>query len=85
MPRPSQQIVRTNICVPADVWDKLQLYIHDPVTGRATYGAMSAIASSLFTTLVAELDNPKNDPVELLQHMGVRIERNLPPRRKDND
>lgn len=73
MARPKRNIVRTNITIPEETFDKIELYLLDPVRGKLRYGALSKITTALWLQLIRELEKPEMQPVDVLRRYGVEI------------
>lgn len=75
MPRPKSNRIKTNVFIDEENMANIQAYLMDPHTGRLTYGALQSILNELLRKFFAKMHEPGVDPVALLAHYGVEIQK----------
>ena len=66
MPRAKREIpvVRKHVLIEEPTWNKLNLLLTDPRTGKVQYGAVSKLTSSLLEKWVREQLEKRSNPQE---------------------
>lgn len=73
MPMPKRDIERLHITLPTELKAQLDLYLHDPVTGRPRYRGVSRIVEELLRRLLAELQKPGVDPKKVFAALNIDL------------
>jgi len=60
-PVPNDPLEQLNVCVKASLLRKVRILLIDPMTGKVTYGALSALVTKLLNDYV---DSKKKEPEE---------------------